>query len=342
MDFKQLRSLLAIAETRSVTRAAAVLNVVQPAVSRQLRLLEEEVGTALFHREKHGMELTDAGRVLTEHARRAFRELDQARAEIRSTDGVVAGVVNLGLLPSTTDLVAGPIAEAVKRKYPGIRLRVTTGYAGHLLNWLEKGELEVAMLYDLQPRPGIGIEPLLDESLYLVGLPGSGISAGRAKKLSFLAGKPVILPSAPHGIRTIVEHACAVQGVTLDVVAEADAMNLQKTFVMHGLGFTILPGAAILDDVARGALVTAPLNPPLRRRVVSAWATQRRVTAAAQCVLQEMRGAVTECVARGRWKGAALIDARGEPAGGEKAQASEYQATPRSSTRRVTSPRPRR
>lgn len=307
MDLKQLRALLMVAETRSVTRAAAVLNLVQPAVSRQLRLLEEDLGTPLFDREKHGMELTDAGKVLVEHARRALHELDQARTEIQSARGTVSGVVHLGILPSTADLVAGPLAEGVKRRYPQIRLRVTTGYAGHLLQWLEAGDLDAAMLYDLEPRAGLAIDPLLDESLYVVGLPGSGISSTRAKKLSFLAGRPMILPSAPHGIRTLVEHACALAGVSLDVVAEADAMNLQKTFVLHGLGFTILPGAAILDDVARGVLAAAPLSPPLRRRVVCAWPLQRRVSKAARCVIDEMRVAVTDCVRQGRWTGAQLI-----------------------------------
>ncbi|MBC5767878.1 LysR family transcriptional regulator [Ramlibacter albus] len=310
MDLKQLRALLTVSETRSVTRAAAVLHLVQPAVSRQLRLLEEEMGAPLFTRERNGMELTDAGKLLAEHARRALRELDQARGEIQSASVAVSGVVNLGLLPSTCDLIAGPIAAGVKNKYPGVKLRVITGYAGHLQQWLLAGDLDAALLYDREPTPTLAIEPLLDESLYIVGLPVSGLALRKPRRLSFLTGKPVILPSAPHGIRALVEHECAVQKVTLDVVAEADAMNLQKTFVQHGLGYTVLPGAAILDDVARGVLAAAPMNPALRRRVVSAWPAQKRITRATQCVLDEMRVAVNECVTKGRWAGANLIARR--------------------------------
>jgi LysR family transcriptional regulator, nitrogen assimilation regulatory protein len=310
MDLKQLRALLTVSETRSVTRAAAVLHLVQPAVSRQLRLLEEELGTPLFTRERNGMELTEAGKLLADHARRALRELDQARTEIQSAAVAVSGVVNLGLLPSTCDLIAGPIAEAVKNKYPGVRLRVMNGYAGHLQQWLLAGDLDVALLYDREPTPQLGIEPLLDESLYIVGLPASGLAQNKPRRLSFLQGKPVVLPSAPHGIRALVEHACAVHKVTLDVVAEADAMNLQKAFVHHGLGYTILPGAAILDDVARGVLAAAPLNPPLQRRVVSAWPAQRRITRAAGCVLEELHIAVRESVTKRRWVGARLIAGR--------------------------------
>lgn len=307
MDLRQLRALLTVSETRSVTRAAAVLNLVQPAVSRQLRLLEEEFGTPLFTRERNGMELTDAGKLLAEHARRAFRELDQARTEIQSAQAAVSGVVNLGLLPSTCDLIAGPIAAGVKERYPGVKLRVITGYAGHLQQWLLDGDLDVALLYDREPTPALGIAPLLDESLYIVGLPEAGLSTRKPRRLSFLAGKPVILPSAPHGIRALVDHACAVHKVSLDVVAEADAMNLQSTFVQHGLGYTILPGAAVLDDVARGVFSAAPLNPALRRRVVCAWPAQRRMTRAAQCVLEELQIAVGESVRVGRWAGASLL-----------------------------------
>jgi len=313
VDLKQLRALLTVSETRSVTRAAAVLNLVQPAVSRQLRLLEEEMGAPLFTRERNGMELTDAGKVLAEHARRALRELEQARAEIQSADVAVSGVVNLGLLPSTCDLIAGPIAARVRGEYPGIRLRVLTGYAGHLQQWLQAGDLDLALLYDRAPTSTLGIEPLLDESLYIVGLPDSGLAPGKPRRLSFLEGKPVILPSAPHGIRALVEHACAVHKVTLDVVAEADAMNLQKTFVHHGIGYTILPGAAILADISRGLLAAAPLAPALQRRVVSAWPARKRPTRAAGCVLEVMRLVVSDCVKRGNWAGAKLIAAVRRP-----------------------------
>jgi len=111
MDLKHLRAFLTVAETGSVTRASEVLHLVQPAVSRQLRLLEEDVGAALFDRERHGMALTDAGHALLGYARRAMLELDRARVEIAGTGGGVAGLVTLGLLPSTIGTLSGPWAS---------------------------------------------------------------------------------------------------------------------------------------------------------------------------------------------------------------------------------------
>ena len=114
MDVRQLAALVAVAETGSVTRAAEVLRLVQPAVSRQIKLLEDELGAPLFERTRHGMALTDDGRILLEHARRALSELERARAEIRPASGELRGLVTLGLSPS----IAEPIGE---RWWPGSR-----------------------------------------------------------------------------------------------------------------------------------------------------------------------------------------------------------------------------
>ena len=114
MDFKQLRALLTIADTGSVTRAAELLNIVQPAVSRQLRLLEEDVGTALFERGRNRMELTESGRILVEYARRAPHNLDRARAEITPQPGEVAGIVTIGLVPSLVNLLTSPVMATVE------------------------------------------------------------------------------------------------------------------------------------------------------------------------------------------------------------------------------------
>src|SRR4029450_3218090 len=126
---------------------AEVLNLVQPAVSRQLHLLEDDVGTSLFQRERHGMVLTEGGKGLRVCARRAMLELDRARAEIGGAAEGIGGLVTVGLLPSTSDLVASSLVSAVAASYPGIRMRIAMGYAGTLQQWLETGEVDIALLY---------------------------------------------------------------------------------------------------------------------------------------------------------------------------------------------------
>ncbi|HET9652067.1 MAG TPA: LysR family transcriptional regulator, partial [Usitatibacter sp.] len=171
MDFKQLRAFLTVADTGNVTRAAQLLNLVQPAVTRQLRLLEEDLGVALFDRERHGMVLTQAGSALVGYARRVMLELDRARSEIAgASDGAaVTGLVAIGLLESTCDLLSSPFVTAMAARYPGIRVRITTAYSGTLRQWLEAGEVDAALLYGVQRSPAIRTQPLVEEALWVVG-----------------------------------------------------------------------------------------------------------------------------------------------------------------------------
>src|SRR5881392_1772329 len=109
MDIKQLKALVTVAEVGSVTRAATVLHLVQPAVTRQIRTLEEELGVPLFERTRQGMRPTEAGAAVVERARRALHELERTRAEVRPTPGEVSGIVTVGLLESTLELLAEPL-----------------------------------------------------------------------------------------------------------------------------------------------------------------------------------------------------------------------------------------
>jgi DNA-binding transcriptional LysR family regulator len=153
LDLKQLKALVTVVEVGSVTRAAELLHVVQPAVTRQIRTLEHEFGVALFERTRHGMRPTAAGINLADRARRALTELDRARAEIAPARGAVTGIVSVGLLESTADLLTEPLVSAVLRLHPGIELRVLTAYSGHLQQWLDDGDLDVSLLYNLTGTP---------------------------------------------------------------------------------------------------------------------------------------------------------------------------------------------
>src|SRR4030095_15950037 len=249
MDFKQLRAFLTVADTGNVTRAAELLNLVQPAVSRQLRLLEEDVGAELFDRERHGMVLSEAGRALIGYARRAMLELDRARAEIGGAANGISGLVTVGLLPSTCDLLASPLVSAVAEAHPGIRMRIAMGYGGALAQWLVTGEVDAALLYGAERSADIQVKPLIEEALWVVGPPSARLRRNRPVPLASLAGKPMVLPSPPHGIRTLVDHACAVSRVELTIAAETNAMSVQRSLALGGHGLTILPAIAVADDL---------------------------------------------------------------------------------------------
>jgi LysR family transcriptional regulator, nitrogen assimilation regulatory protein len=311
MDFKQLRAFLTVADTGNVTRAAELLNLVQPAVSRQLRLLEEDLGTELFERERHGMVLNEHGKALLVYARRAMLELDRARAEIGGTTArEIGGLVTVGLLPSTSDLLATALVSEVRKRHPRIRVRIAMGYAGTLQQWLEAGDIDIALLYGAERLPNIEAQALLEEALWVVGPPAAKLKANKPVPLAALAGKPLVLPSGPHGIRTLVDHACAVAKVELTIVAETNAMSIQKSLVLGGHGLTILPPIACAEELARREVSAAPLSEPqITRTIVLALPARRVIGRHVRVTADLLAGCAKDAVLQRRWPEATWLAA---------------------------------
>lgn len=302
MDLKQLRAFVTVAETGNVTRASVLLHLVQPAVSRQLRLLEEDLGTELFDRGRHGMQLTAPGKTMLEYARRILGEVARAKAEIQPTEGPVAGIVSIGLLASTADLLATLLATQVAQRYPQIRLRLTIGYAGHLQDWLEAGDVDAALLYGQKETPALHVKALLEENLWVLAAASARLSAKRPQPLSRIAREPFIMPAAPQGLRAVIEHAAAESGVTLRVFAETNALSVQKELVARGHGWTILPAVGVTQEVERGLLSAAPLaSPGLRRTIVLAAPSRRQATPPVRCVVGVLMDCVKDTFDQGRW-----------------------------------------
>jgi len=314
MDIKQLRALVTVAETGNVTRASALLNTVQPAISRQLRLLEEDVGVTLFERSRMGMELTDAGRTLVECARRVLYEVERARSEVSPSRGSVGGIVTVGMLPSLGNLLPSALLTAVAATHPGIKIHISTGHGGHLPRWLESGELDIALVYDPKRSPSLHVRKLLSEGLWVVGPPGTGIHPDRPVALAELAGKPLVLPNSTHGLRGLVEHAAVLMGIQLNIVAETNALLVQKSLVRGGHGWTVLPRISVVDEIARGLLVAAPLvSPALVRTIALALPANRHATKPVRCVA----AALVECMRRavdcGDWLAAEWLETEPPP-----------------------------
>ncbi|MFM0246940.1 LysR family transcriptional regulator [Paraburkholderia sediminicola] len=308
MDIRQIRTFLAIADTGSATRAAELLHIVQPAVSRQLKLLEDDVGAPLFERDRRGMQLTEAGHILLDRARRALRELEAAQQEIRPTPGLVSGTVSLGLLPSSCELLTGPLVGALQRAFPQIRVSLSVGYTDHLLRWLESGEIDAALLYDPAASPALDVKPLVEESLSLVGLASIGLSDDYPVSVAALGEAPLVLPSAPHRLRSLVEHACAAAGVDITFAAGTNALSVQKALVAQGYGATVMPRVAVQQEIERGVFSAARIDAEaFLRRIYLAIPTTRRSSTAVRCATTVLQNCVREIACSGEWQGAHWI-----------------------------------
>lgn len=307
MDFRRLGYFAQIAELGSLTRTAERLGIAQPSLSRQMRLLEEELGVTLFTRGARGMQLTEAGELLRSRIAGPLRQIGHAIYEVRSLPTETGGNVVFGLPPTMILLLAGPLARRVAEVAPNITLRIVDGYSGHLLEWLRRGELDGAILYGPTPA-GVNATKLVEDELGLVGPPGSPALAAGVVSFGRLGELPLVMPSPSHGLRASLELAAVKARTKLNVVHQADSFHLMKELVESGLGYTALPHFAVSREVERGLLSFARIiDPPARRQLFLAMQAgseaPRAVLQVEDLVRQEVAALVQSC----RWSGARLF-----------------------------------
>ncbi len=309
MDLRQLRALVCIADTGSMTRAAEVLHIVQPALSRQLKLLEDDLGVILFERSRHGMTLTHEGQILLDYARRALQELERARIEIQPATQFIQGKVALGLLPSLSERLACALMQSCQQRYPGIRLHFSVAYAGHMQNWLDQGEIDLALLYHPDPSTALQLTPVFHEQLWVAAPSSAGLCANQQIALAELQQQALILPSVSHGIRTLVDHLAAFSRLDLSIIAETNSLDIQKALVISGHGWTILPLLAFIDELKQGKLCGAPLSDPsLQRTIAVAQSALRRTPLAVRCVRELLLDELKQLHQNEQWQGSQWID----------------------------------
>lgn len=279
MDIRQLRTFVHVAELGSISAAADRLRIAQPALSRQLQALEQELGVRLFQRHGRGVALTEEGGILLTRATVVLRELDQARDELKGASGELGGKVAFGLPPTVADILAGPLVERFSALFPKVKLSISSGYSGYVLDWLQRGIIDVAVLYESRHLKTINARPLILEKLFLIEPPD--IPDAGPVPFASLAGRNLILPSRQHGLRILLDSVAAELGESLDPVIETDSLPLQLDLVRRGFGVTVLPLITVEKEIAAGQVVVRPLHQPeVTRRLVLATPIDRPVSRA--------------------------------------------------------------
>lgn len=265
MDFKRLGYFALVAELGSLSKTAARIGIAQPSLSRQMRLLEEELGVPLFTRAARGMLLTEAGELLYSRIADPLRDIGHAIYEVRSLPSSLGGEVVLGMPPTMVQAIAGSLARKVATYAPKITLRLVDAYSGYLQKWLEEGELDAAILYGPTPG-GLNATLLLEDELVLVCPAQSPLAAEGAVECRRLEDLPLILSSPAHGLRGVIESAAAKVGVRLNIATQADSYQLVKELVESGIGYTLLPYCAVSREAAAGRLAFVRLRRPQIKR----------------------------------------------------------------------------
>lgn len=307
MNLRHLRSFVQVAELGSVTKAASSLFTVQSAISRQIKALEEELDTKLFLRHGRGLQLTETGYLLRTRATHILDEIEKAKLEIVSNNKMVRGQVTIGMPPTVASVLAGSLAERLANEHPGIKLRFVDALSGTLLEWLQKREIDFAVLYDHKEQLNLRIYPLLLESLYLVMHPGNKLSARKSITFQQLSQEKLVLPSLQHSLRMLIERVAASEEIELNVTIDADGLVILKELVRRGVGSTILPLPSIHREVTDGTICAKPItNPPITRKLVLALPTDRPTTNASLKASEILRLQVTKMVETGLWTGKLL------------------------------------
>mgnify|MGYP000922532889 CR=1 FL=1 len=306
MRLSQLETLVSVAELGSLSRAAERLHIAQPALSRQVRMLEQELGVPLFDRHGRGMVLTEFGQEVLRRAYRVLGELDELRNSVSDVGGL-RGHVSVGIPPTVADLVTLPLAAEMAERHPDATLRVVSAYSRFLLDWLRRGDIDLAILYASAPVPTVRTTPLLDEELHLVGPAAAGLQIDRPVALADLAGVRMLLPSRGHGLRSLVDALAAQAGFEFAVRVEADGYSTLKDLVLAGHGLTILPLAPIHSEISGTQLsYTRIVDPTPVRRLVLAIGADRTVTRLTAFAIEQLVGAIHRLTASGSWPGTTL------------------------------------
>ncbi|HKB83451.1 MAG TPA: LysR substrate-binding domain-containing protein [Burkholderiales bacterium] len=303
MELRQLEYFIAIAETGAFSRAAVRLSVGQPILSRQIKALEQELGTELYYRTGRGIVLSEAGKILEQHARGVLETTAGARRAINALGSAPAGRVVIGMPPSVGAVLTAPLVRQFRAEFPKVSLGVMEGFSGHVLEWLTTGRIDVAVLYNAPRTSTLVTEPLLTDELFLLGPAGDPAGAGNGEvHASDLARIPLILPSRPHGLRVLVDDFLSGIGVAPNVQVEIDAMPSTLSLVEGGIGYTILSYSSAHHLIEAGRIRKwSIVDPTMTRSLVVATSTQRPVTKAARTLVGFVRKQVETLVAEGRW-----------------------------------------
>ena len=255
MDLKQIEYFVQVAELGGFTRAASVLRVAQPALSRQIRALEVELRQTLFDRNGRGVTLTPAGTRLLAHGRGILQQVLRARQDLEDSRGAATGVLSIGLPPSLSRTLTAPLVEAFRKRFPRATLSVVEGLSTYTLEWLQQGRVDCAVVYNAAPAAAIDLLPVLQEKLWLVSARGEknekgakdekgtrgarDAAVGPAVTLAQLAAHEIVIPSRPHAIRMRLETVLAEAGlkprVGLEIESVPAILDLVRKHALHAV-----------------------------------------------------------------------------------------------------------
>ncbi len=316
MELKQLRYFVRIVELGSMSRAAIDLDLVQSALSQQITRLESELSTRLLNRTPRGVTPTEAGVAFFREAQLTLRHAEQAARAAQQAR--LSGSVSVGLAPTTSAVLGLPLMQAMRERYPDVRLHMVESMSGHLTAMLNARQLDLAVLFDTRlhqaQQAGGGrrwsIQPLLEEDLFLMRRAVT-MTLPAAMRVAELADQPLILPTGPHGLRSTLDTAFAGAGIAPRIVLEVDSLAMVMAAVDAGMGVTLQPWAALrrYPDAEQRFQCSRLLDIPASRVNLLCSLSEEELSPAALAARVVLADCARSLLRDGRWLGATSLDA---------------------------------
>jgi len=256
MELRSIQYFVQVADEGSITRTAEKIGIAQPALSRHIQHLEEELGTQLLTRLPRGVRLTTSGRDFLDHARAIVLDVTRASEQVRGKARAARGTVVMGTSPTVAPLLLPGCVARARDQCPGVTLKVIEGFSPQLLDALLTGRLQVAVMTNPPRTTSLAMTPLCSEPLAVVARPG-GRGTRRAFSLPELRATPFFLTA---GIRTLLEQQLEAFGVQLRIAAEVDSVEAIRRLLLAGIGPSIMPVSAFHDEIRAGRLAVSPIE----------------------------------------------------------------------------------
>jgi DNA-binding transcriptional LysR family regulator len=290
MDLRQLRYLVALAEERNFTRAAANEHIAQPALSQQIRRLEDELGLALVERTTRRVSLTDAGELLVVRARRILGELEAAETELQALRGMYTGHVTIGAMHTMGPVDLSLALALFSERHPHVQFTVREQSSEEMAEMLRVDELDLAFLSVTEriESHGLGLHQLVSEELVAVLPREHPLGERRQVRMAELANESFISFRTGSRLRELLVGAGRRAGFEPHVTLESNESERIRRLVARGLGVAILPRS---DAEGAGAEVSVArlVEPALSRDITLAWREGRRHAPAAAEFLELAR-----------------------------------------------------
>lgn len=273
MELRQLRYFVSVARERSFSKASEKLHIAQPALSRQIQLLEDEFGVELLHRTAKGAHTTEAGRRFKEMAEFVLNYVAEMKPSLTQFASEPSANIVVGLPPSLAFMLAPRLVEETQRRFPLVTLRIIEGLSVFLAEWLEEFRLDLAVLTDYGPIAGIERHFIEEDDMVFVGTPAKLKKYDKTIPLKDIEDFPLLIT---HGFRSIISEHFAAEHIEPNYHMELDSIPIAKEMVLRGLYCSILSYGLVHEESKQGRLRALRFEgAPVRRRILTAVAENK-------------------------------------------------------------------